>query len=98
MSNKVEWGISEIEAYRTYLGYLKEEYTTCEVKVSEKVIRRVFKGLCETGLVLGDGYINPLFSYPDRRKSEYKRVAALWEKGDKEGIINICKTWKTTKR
>ena len=53
MSNKVEWGISEIEAYRTYLGYLKEEYTTCEVKVSEKVIRRVFKGLCEMGLVLG---------------------------------------------
>ena len=39
--------------------------------------------------MLGDGYINPLFSYPDRRKSGYKRVAALWEKGDKEGIINI---------
>ena len=87
----MEWEISEIEAYRTYLGYLKEEYTTCEVKVSEKVIRRVFKGLCEMGLVLGDEYINPLFSYPERSYRD-------WEQGDKEGIINICKTWKTTKR
>ena len=39
------------------------------------VIRRVFKGLCEMGLVLGDGYINPLFSYPDRRKSKHNSVA-----------------------
>ena len=92
--NKIEWCPDEINAYRTYLNYLIEEYSSHDVKVSERVIRRVFKGLCDKGFVLGGEYVNPLFSYPVRRGGDYERIAKLWDSDDISAIINICKSWK----